>query len=133
MFSSRVFCLSKGLLINHGFAINKPEVLKDGTVCDITINRLLNHRSIKYDETELRLGSDKDTSGSRSKTHSNPNLNCSDAHHTRSCGHVTGGIAGSGGGELLPPLIIFSSNAEKEDNLVVQNGWVASFGKIKGR
>ena len=97
--------------------MNEPEILDDGTRCAITINRLLAHRSIKFDETELRLGSDKDNSGSRSRTHTNPNLNRSGSRHTRSSGHVTGGIAVNGAGELLPPLIIFSSNAEKEENL----------------
>ena len=39
----------------------------------------------------------------------------------------------TGGGEMIPPLIIFSSSAAKEENLAVQDGWVASFGKTKGK
>ena len=101
--------------MEYGFAYDEEELLDDGTKCAITINRLLAHRSIKFDETELRLGSDKDNSGSRAKPHTNPNLNRSGTRHTRSSGHVTGGVAVNGVGEVLPPLIIFSSNAEKEE------------------
>ena len=119
--------------MKYGFALPEPEILDDGTKCAVTINHLLAHRSIKFDETQLPLGSDKDSSGSRSRTHTNPKLNRSGSRHTRSSGHVTGGIAVNGAGELLPPLIIFSSNAEKEENLAIQDGWVASFGKIKGK
>ena len=46
---------------------------------------------------------------------------------------MTGGLAVNGAGELLPPLIIFSSSAEKEENLAIQDGWVASFGKTRGK
>ena len=88
MFLHHDFSLSKGLLLKYGFTIDEPEVRKDDTVCDITINRLLSPRSIKFDETELRLGSDKDMNGSCSKTLSNPTLNRSGARHTRSSGHV---------------------------------------------
>ena len=42
-------------------------------------------------------------------------------------------FAVNGAGEVLPPLIIFSSSAEKEENLAIQDGWVASFGKIRGK
>ena len=122
----------KLLLLKYGFALPEREILDDGTVRELTINRLLAHQSIKYDETELRLGSDKDSSGSRSKTHTNPRLHRSGTRCTRSSGHVTGGLAVNGAGELLPPLIIFSSSAEKEENLAIQDGWVASFGKIRG-
>ena len=97
------------------------------------MNKLLTHHSIKFDRSELRLGSNTDSSGSRSKTHTNPNLNRGGARHTRSSGHITGGVAVNGAGELLPPLIIFSSNAKKEENLAVQDGWLATFGKIKGK
>ena len=45
------------LLLKYGFAYDKIEILDDGTKCAITMNKLLAHRSIKFDETELRLGS----------------------------------------------------------------------------
>ena len=88
-------------------------------VCEITMNKLLAHRSIKFNETELRLCSNTDSSGSRSNTHTNSNLNCGGACHTRSSGHITGVVTVNGAGELLPPLVIFISNTEKEDNLAV--------------
>ena len=132
-FSSLLSLPSQKILLEYGFAFDEPEVLEDGTVCEITMNKLLAHRSIKFDETELRLGSNKDSSGLRSTIHTNPNLNHLGARHTRSSGHIKGGVAVNGAGELLPPLIIFSSNAEKEEKLAVQDGWLATFGKIKGK
>ena len=102
-------------------ATNKLEVRKDGTICATTINLLLDHRSIRYDKTKLRLGSDKDTSGSWLKIHSNPSLNHSGACHTRRCGHVTGRITVIGRVKLLPLLLIFNSNAEREEDLAIQD------------
>ena len=120
-------------LLKYGFMLPEPEILDDGTVCEFTPNPLLKSRQIVYDESELRMGTEKDSSGSRSKTHTNPNLNRGGSRHTRSSFHITGGMAVTGGGEMVPPLIIFSSSAEKEENLAVQDGWVASFGKTKGK
>ena len=94
---------------------------------------LLTRRNIVFDETELRLGSDKDASGPRSRTHTNPRLNRGGSRHTRSSGHVTGGFAVTGAGEFLPPLILFSSSAENEANYAVKDEWVATFGKTKGK
>ena len=42
-------------------------MLKDGTVCEIAMNKFLAHHSIKFNETELRLGRNKGGSGSRLK------------------------------------------------------------------
>ena len=61
--------------MQYGFALDVKEILPDGTVCEITIDRRLRHRSIHYNETELRLGTDIDRSGPRSMTHTNPNFN----------------------------------------------------------
>ena len=120
------------ILLKYGFALPEKEII-DSVTCEITINQLLAHRSIKFDETGLKMRSDKDSSGSCSKIHHNPNLNCSGSRHTRSSGHITGGFAINGVGELLPPLMIFSSNAEKEENYAVQDRWVVSFGLTKGK
>ena len=113
--------------------LREPEILDDGTVCEFTINALLKSRMIKFDESELKMGTERDASGSRSKTHTNLNLNRGGSRHTRSSFHITGGMGVTGGGEMIPPLIIFSSSAAKEENLAVQDGWVASFGKTKGK
>ena len=134
MLSSAVLTLLlQKILLEYGFAFDAQDVLEDDTVCKIAMNKLLAHHSIKFDETELRLGSDKDDSGPCSKTHTDPHVNHRGTRHTRSSGHITGGVAVNGAGELLPPLIVFSSNAEKEENLTVQDGWLTTFGKIKGK
>ena len=110
--------IAKGVLLQYGFALDVKEILPNGTVCEITIDRRLRHRNIHYDESELRMGSDIDKSGSRSKTHTNPNLNRTGSRYTRASGHVTGGFSVTGAGELLPPLIIFSSRQHFDLRLI---------------
>ena len=120
-------------LLKYKFAIDEPEILADDTQCKITMSTLLAGCNIVFDETKLRLGSNKDASGPRSRTHINPRLNCGGSHHTRSSGHVTDGFVVTGAGEFLPPLILFSSSAENEANYAVKDEWVATFGKTKGK
>ena len=91
------------------------------------------HHRIKFNKTELRLRSNKDSSSSCERTHTNPKLNRSGSRHTQSSGLITGGITVNGVAELLLPLIIFRSNSKKEENLTIQDGPVASFGKISGK
>ena len=119
--------------LKYGFATDEPEVLEDGTICKVTMVKALAHRSIVFDETEIRLGSDVHKSGTRAKTHTNPRLNRGGARSTRSHGHVTAGMATTADGELLPPLIIFSSSAEKEKNMAVRDEWLVTFRKPQGK
>ena len=97
------------------------------------MNVILAARRICFDETEIRLGSDRDTGGPRSRTYTNSALHRGGARHTRSHNHVTGGFSVTGAGEVLPPLIIFSTSAEKEENFAVNDEWIVSFGKTRGR
>ena len=39
------------ILLKYGFAFDETEVLDNGTVCEITMNKLLAHHSIKFNET----------------------------------------------------------------------------------
>jgi len=97
------------------------------------MNMLLASRFISFDETEFRLGNDRDVGGTRAGTYTNNALNRGGARSTRSNNHVTGGLAVTAAGEFLPPLVIYSSSAEKEENMAVNDEWVASFGKTKGK
>ena len=36
-------------------------------------------------------------------------------------------------GEVLPPLMIFSSDAQTEDRMAVNDEWIAGFGKVRGK
>ena len=119
--------------MKYKFAIDEPERLKDGTTAEITMNKLLSSRHIVFDETEFRMGNDRDVGGTRSGTYTNTSLNRGGARCTRSSGHVTGGLGVTAAGELLPPLVIFSSTAEKEENYAVNDEWIAPMGKTKGK
>lgn len=119
--------------MKYGFAINEVQVLANGKTAEITMNMLLACRHISFDETELSLGNDRDAAGPRSKTYTNNSLNRGGARSTRSKSHITGGFAVTADGQLLPPLIIFSSGAEKEENMAVNDEWVVGFGKTRGK
>ena len=123
----------KAVYLKYGFAFDEPEALANGTVAEITMNPLLLGRAIVFDETEFRLGNDSDVGGTRAGTYANASLNRGGSRHTRSNNHVTGGLAVSMAGEALPPLVIFSSSAEKEENLAANDAWVKGFGKTKGK
>lgn len=58
--------------------------LGDGSFAEITMNPLLQSRHIVFDETEFRLGSDRDNGGTRAGTYTNPALNRGGARSTRS-------------------------------------------------
>ena len=47
--------IAKGALLQYGFALDVKEILPDETVCEITIDRRLRHRSIHYDESNEDL------------------------------------------------------------------------------
>ena len=76
--------------IEYGFAIDEPEALPDGTSAKITMNKLLAHRHIVFDETMFTLGNERDVGGTRSGTYTNGSLNRGGARSTRSSQHVTG-------------------------------------------
>ena len=103
--------------LNYDFAIDEPWVLKDKTVCEVAMVKALAHCSIH--ETEICLSSDVDKSGTRSKTHTNPNINRGGGRSTRSHGHMTAGMTTTAVGELLPKLIILSNSAEQEKNMAI--------------
>ena len=46
---------------------------------------------------------------------------------------MTAGLATTAAGELLPPLLIFSSTAEKEENMTAKDEWLVTFEKTKGK
>ena len=119
--------------MKYQFAFDQVQSLGDGSFAEITMNPLLQSRHIVFDETEFRLGSDRDNGGTRAGTYTNPALNRGGTRSTRSNTHVTGGLAVTAAGELLPPLIIFPSSAENEENMAVNDEWIVGLGKTRGR
>jgi hypothetical protein len=111
----------KANLLKYMFVINEPEIFPNGTQCRITTWKFLAGCNIVFNETELRLGSGKDISGSRSRIHTNAMLNYEGSCHTRGSGHVTGGFTFIRAGKFLPPLILFSSSAENEANYAIND------------
>jgi hypothetical protein len=130
---SNSYDLRQGVYLKYGFAFDRPETLFDGTVAEITMNPLMRHRSIVYDETELRMGNEKDKGGPRSKTLTNPELHRGGARSTRSNIHITGGLAVTAAKEKLPALIVYSSSAEKEENFAVNDAWIEGLGITRGK
>ena len=130
---SFLFSTMQATYLKFKFAINEPEQLSNGKVAEITMSKLLAPRHIVFDETEFRLGNDRDVGGTWSGTYANSSLNCGGARSTHSNRHVTGGLAVTAAGEFLPPLIIYSTSAEKEENYAANNEWIVRLGITKGK
>ena len=111
---------------NNMPAVWEPEILTNDTLCKITMSKLLAICNIIFNKTKLRLWiwSDKNTSGSFSKTHINPLITREGSSHTQSSGHITTGfsITGADGGPTTDNTV----------NCAVKDEWIATFSKTKG-
>lgn len=128
-----LFLSYQNTAIEYNFAFDEPELLSDGRVAEMTWNKLLTPRVFMFDETPITLTTETDKSGTRSVTFVNEFFNQGGQRSTQGADNVIAGIGATLAGEILPSLIIYSSSAQTEDKMAMNDEWARGFGKVRGK
>ena len=106
---------------------------EDGTEEEVYICKEKRRRIVTWDETDHPYSQETDKSGSRAKSYTDPNLPRPGGSTTRGSRHTTGVYATTAAYEVLPPLFIFDTDAEKVDNYKVKCSWGEGLPVISGK
>ena len=127
------FSDAKEVSLRLKFGEDQQVIHEDGRTEEIYIPMNKRERIISWDETDHPLSRENDNGGSRSTTFTDPNLPRCGGASTRGAHHVTAVHAVMAAYEVIPPMYIFDSKAEKSENYSQKASWVEGLPIVTGK